>query len=68
MTFIRNAISTFFVFVQTPWINKAGLTGFYVTFGVIVTLVMLGNLPLIWYGKRLRFRLEGRYRRFAAKE
>lgn len=46
VTFVRNIISTFFVFVQTPWIARVGLSGFYVTFGLIVMLIQLGNLPL----------------------
>ena len=68
VTFIRNIISTFFVFVQTPWIDRVGLNWFYVTFGLIVMLIMLGNLPLIYFGKRLRIRLASRYHRYAAQQ
>lgn len=65
VTFIRNAISTIFVFAQTPWISRVGLDWFYVTFGLIVTVTMLGNLPLIYFGKRLRVISADRYHRYA---
>ncbi|KAF5866005.1 hypothetical protein ETB97_001583 [Aspergillus alliaceus] len=54
VTFIRNLISTIFVFALQPWYNKVGLTWFYVTFGLIVTACLMGNVLFIYYGKMLR--------------
>ncbi|KAL4987420.1 major facilitator superfamily domain-containing protein [Aspergillus falconensis] len=65
LTFIRNVISTMFVFALQPWVDRVGLNWFYVTFGLITMLVMMGNLVFICFGKKLRIKMAGRYRRFA---
>ncbi|KAL6238396.1 hypothetical protein BDW75DRAFT_247475 [Aspergillus navahoensis] len=65
LTFTRNVISTMFVFALQPWVDHVGLSWFYVTFGLITMLIMMGNLAFIYYGKMLRIKMAGRYRRFA---
>lgn len=68
LTFMRNLISTMFVFALAPWVARVGLTWFYVTFGLIVTVIMLGNLLFIYFGKRFRARAAGRYRYFSSQK
>jgi hypothetical protein len=68
VTFIRNLISTVFVFALQPWCDRVGLTWFYVTFGLISTVVLLGNLFFIYQGKRLRVRLAGTYYHYSQKQ
>lgn len=68
MTFIRNLISTILVFALAPWVDRVGLTWFYVTFGQIVTVIMLGNLVFIYIGKAFRVKVAGRYRQFSAQK
>ncbi|KAJ5176617.1 Major facilitator superfamily domain general substrate transporter [Penicillium canariense] len=68
VTFIRNLISTIFVFALSAWVARVGLTWFYVTFGLIVMLIMLGNIIFIYFGKAFRVRVAGRYRYFSAQK
>ncbi|CAG8909684.1 unnamed protein product [Penicillium egyptiacum] len=56
VTFIRNVISTMFVFALQPWVDKVGLQWFYVTFGLITMAIMMGNLVFIYFGKAFRVR------------
>ncbi|KAJ5785815.1 uncharacterized protein N7503_011027 [Penicillium pulvis] len=65
VTFIRNLISTVFVFALAPWVDRVGLTWFYVTFGLISTLVLLGNFIFIYFGKKFRVMTAGRYRQYS---
>ena len=51
VTFVHNLISTIFVFALQPWINSEGLVGFYITFGIILLVILLGNFVFIYYGK-----------------
>lgn len=57
-----------FVFALQPWCDRVGLTWFYVTFGLIVGVIMLGNLVFIYYGKSFRVKTAGRYRHFSAQK
>ncbi|KAJ5345209.1 hypothetical protein N7452_003213 [Penicillium brevicompactum] len=68
VTFIRNLISTIFIFALQPWCDSVGLSWFYVTFGLISTLVLLGNLGFIYYGKKLRAKLAGTYHHYSQKQ
>ncbi|KAJ9486590.1 hypothetical protein VN97_g6735 [Penicillium thymicola] len=61
ITSVSNLISMLFVFIQTPWSQKTGLSWFYVAFGLIVTAIMLGNLIFIYFGKRFRVRFASKY-------
>lgn len=56
-----------FVFALQPWVDRVGLDWFYVTFGLITMLVMMGNLVFIYFGKMFRVKMAGRYSRFAQK-
>lgn len=67
VTFIRNLISTIFVFALQPWTERVGLSWFYVTFGLIVTVILLGNVLVLVCGKRFRVRFAGRYLRLAGR-
>ncbi|KAJ5647470.1 hypothetical protein N7490_003842 [Penicillium lividum] len=67
VTFIRNLISTIFVFALQPWVDRVGLTWFYVTFGLISTVVLLGNFVFIYFGKKFRVQAAGRYRQFSTQ-
>lgn len=68
MTFIRNLISTIFVFALQPWCDRVGLAWFYVTFGLISTVVLLGNLIFVYFGKKFRARVAGRYYHYSAEK
>ncbi|KOC15616.1 hypothetical protein AFLA70_269g001790 [Aspergillus flavus AF70] len=68
VTFIRNLISTVFVFALAPWIASSGLTGFYITFSVILTVILLGNILFLIYGKKLRVLGARRYLYFAGNQ
>ncbi|KAJ5609673.1 hypothetical protein N7528_010240 [Penicillium herquei] len=68
VTFIRNLISTIFVFALQPWCDRVGLSWFYVTFGLISTAVLLGNFIFIYFGKKFRARVAGRYRYFSMQK
>ncbi|KAE8396179.1 major facilitator superfamily domain-containing protein [Aspergillus alliaceus] len=68
VTFIRNLISTIFVFALSPWIANVGLTYVYVTFGLILTVILLGNLIFIYFGKRFRVMTAERYRYYAQRQ
>ncbi|OJJ07582.1 hypothetical protein ASPVEDRAFT_142435 [Aspergillus versicolor CBS 583.65] len=67
LTFTRNVISTMFVFALQPWVDRVGLDWFYVTFGLITILTMMGNLVFIYFGKMFRVKMAGRYSWFAQK-
>ncbi|KAJ5285933.1 hypothetical protein N7524_001239 [Penicillium chrysogenum] len=68
VTFVRNLISTIFIFAQTPWVDRVGLSWFYVTFGLISTVVLLGNLFFVYYGKMLRAKLASTYHHYSKKQ
>ncbi|KAJ5100425.1 hypothetical protein N7456_006477 [Penicillium angulare] len=68
VTFIRNLISTVFVFALQPWCDRVGLTWFYVTFGLISLVTLLGNVVFIYFGKRFRVIVAARYRGFSAQK
>ncbi|KAJ5619420.1 hypothetical protein N7510_003404 [Penicillium lagena] len=68
VTFVRNLISTVFVFALQPWCDRVGLSWFYVTFGLIVTAIMMGNLIFIYFGKRFRVKVAAKYLRYSAKK
>ncbi|KAJ5947353.1 hypothetical protein N7466_000368 [Penicillium verhagenii] len=65
VTFIRNLISTVFVFALDPWVNRVGLSWFYVTFGLIATVILLGNFIFVYIGKKFRVKTAGRYRHYS---
>ncbi|KAJ5966294.1 hypothetical protein N7481_013008 [Penicillium waksmanii] len=67
LTFIRNVISTLFVFALQPWVDRVGLNWFYITFGLITMVVMLGNVLFIYFGKTFRIKFAHRYRHFGAQ-
>ena len=68
VTFVRNLISTIFVFALQPWIDSEGLAGFYITFGIILLVILLGNFVFIYYGKRFRVAAAKTYRYFATRQ
>ena len=68
VTFIRNLISTIFVFALQPWCDRVGLAWFYVTFGLISTVVLLGNFIFVYFGKKFRARVAGRYYHYSAEK
>lgn len=68
VTFVRNSISTIFVFVLTPWIASAGITGFYISFSVIVSVILLGLVVFVFFGRKFRVKSAARYRHLAEKQ
>ncbi|KAJ5832290.1 hypothetical protein N7474_000601 [Penicillium riverlandense] len=68
VTFVRNSISTIFVFALTPWISSAGITGFYISFSVIVSTILLGLVIFVFFGRKFRVKSAARYRHFADKQ
>ncbi|KAL4896550.1 major facilitator superfamily domain-containing protein [Aspergillus ambiguus] len=68
VTFIRNLISTIFVFALAPWIASSGLTGFYIAFSVILTAILLVHILFICYGKGIRAMTARKYRYFTGRQ
>jgi len=67
LTFVRNVISTVFVFALQPWVDRVGLNWFYITFGLITMVIMMGNLVFIYFGKGFRVKLAHKYRHFGSQ-
>ncbi|KAJ5240956.1 uncharacterized protein N7469_002547 [Penicillium citrinum] len=67
LTFVRNVISTVFVFALQPWVDRVGLNWFYITFGLITMVIMMGNLIFIYFGKVFRVKLAHKYRHFGSQ-
>lgn len=68
VTFVRNSISTIFVFALTPWILSAGISGFYISFSVVVGTILLGLVIFLLFGRKFRVKSAARYRRYAEKQ
>ncbi|KAE8375276.1 major facilitator superfamily domain-containing protein [Aspergillus bertholletiae] len=68
VTFVRNLISTVFVFALAPWVASVGLSGFYITFGLILTVILAANLIFIYFGKKFRYMTAKRYRYYAERQ
>ncbi|THV55828.1 hypothetical protein BGAL_0003g00700 [Botrytis galanthina] len=68
VTFVRNAILTMFIFVLQPWTDSVGLTWVYVTFGLITTVVLGGNIVFIYFGKKFRMKTAARYAGFSDRK
>ncbi|KAJ5215812.1 major facilitator superfamily domain-containing protein [Penicillium cinerascens] len=68
VTFVRNVISTIFVFALSPWITSAGITGFYISFSAIVSAILLALLIFVFFGRKFRVKFAERYRFFAKKQ
>ncbi|KKY19529.1 putative synaptic vesicle transporter svop [Phaeomoniella chlamydospora] len=68
VTFTRNLISMIFVFAATPWIASVGMQNVYITIGVLLTAVLLGNFVFIIWGKQFRVMTREKYRAWARRQ
>ena len=68
LTFVRNTVSTIFVFALVPWVNAVGMANVFNTIGAIGTAVLLFAFVVIWMGKRWRYVSARRYKYFAARQ
>lgn len=66
VTFVRNVISTVFVFAAPPWKTSIGMAGFFVSYAVVVSAWLLGTFCFIFCGRSFRVKLAGKYRRYTA--
>ncbi|GMG23342.1 unnamed protein product [Ambrosiozyma monospora] len=51
---INNGISCVFTFACSPWLEKMGNTNTYIILAAVQFAAIMLNIPLIWYGKRIR--------------
>ncbi|PYH42370.1 MFS general substrate transporter [Aspergillus saccharolyticus JOP 1030-1] len=65
VAFVRNGLSTVFVFALTPWIEATGLVNMFIAVACIATGTLLSLIPMIMYGKRMRVWTATRYRAMA---
>ncbi|KAL4965432.1 MFS general substrate transporter [Aspergillus stella-maris] len=65
VAFVRNGLSTIFVFAVTPWIEASGLRDMFIAVACISTGTLLILIPMIMYGKKMRVWTAKRYREMA---
>ncbi|KAL2828962.1 major facilitator superfamily domain-containing protein [Aspergillus cavernicola] len=68
VTFIRNAVSTAFIFALDPWFNAIGIRNVVISMAVIATFVLSFVAVFLRWGKWFRARTASRYRRYALFE
>lgn len=51
---INNMIGCIFTFACSPWLDAMGNTNTFIILAVITFVVMMGCVPFIYYGKRIR--------------
>ncbi|TID27772.1 major facilitator superfamily domain-containing protein [Venturia nashicola] len=68
LTFVRNMLSTIFVFAMVPWVNAVGVANVFNTIGAIGLVVLLFSFAFIWKGKHWRYICARRYKFFAARQ
>lgn len=51
---INNMIGCIFTFACSPWLDAMGNTNTFIILAVITFLAMIGCIPMIYYGKRIR--------------
>lgn len=67
VAFMRNLLATIFVFAVTPWLNAVGLPNMFLTFGMILLLVLgPGTIAFLYYGKRVRTWIVARYHHYSS--
>ena len=66
VTFVKNLFPTILVFGLTPWIQRVGLANVWITTSAIFVAIMLGNIPLLIWGKKWRAQSAARYLRYAS--
>lgn len=68
LTFVRNMLSTIFVFAMVPWVSSVGMANVFNTIGAIGLVVLLFAFAFIWRGKHWRFVCAKRYKYYAARQ
>ena len=68
LTFVRNTVSTIFVFALVPWVNAVGIANVFNTIGAFGIAVLLFAFVFIRMGKRWRYASARRYKHFAARQ
>ena len=68
LTFVRNMLSTIFVFAMVPWVNSVGMANVFNTIGAIGLVILLFAFAFIWKGKHWRFICARRYKYYAARQ
>ncbi|KAL3476275.1 major facilitator superfamily domain-containing protein [Aspergillus californicus] len=65
VTFIRNAVSTAFIFALDPWFKAIGIRNVVISMAVISVFVLSFAAVFLRWGKQLRAHGASRYRRYA---
>lgn len=68
ITFVRNCVSTSFIFALNPWFDAVGISNVILTMAVIAVLFLLFTLVFLKYGKTLRAFTASKYRVYASKQ
>ncbi|OJJ66499.1 hypothetical protein ASPBRDRAFT_69646 [Aspergillus brasiliensis CBS 101740] len=65
VTFIRNGVSTAFIFALDPWFAAVGIQNVIISMSLIATFILSFAVVLLKWGKRLRGITAKRYQRLA---
>ncbi|KAK4863984.1 hypothetical protein LT330_010194 [Penicillium expansum] len=68
ITFVRNAVSTSFIFALDPWFHAVGIQNVILSMAVIATFVLLFALVFLKYGKVLRAFTAPKYQEYSSKQ
>lgn len=58
---MRNVFSIWVPFTITPWMMSMGIRNMFIMMGLLSLAISLLYLPMMWFGKRARTKLAGRY-------
>ncbi|KAJ5766327.1 MFS general substrate transporter [Penicillium nucicola] len=68
VTFVRNTVSTCFIFALTPWFAAVGIQNVILSIACIATFFLCFVGIFIKWGKQFRARTAARYKMFAGKQ
>jgi hypothetical protein len=65
VTFIRNCVSTAFIFALNPWFNSVGIQNVIITISLVATFILSFVVVFLKWGKTFRGLTAERYQRLA---
>ncbi|KAJ5207579.1 Major facilitator superfamily domain general substrate transporter [Penicillium cf. viridicatum] len=68
ITFVRNSVSTSFIFSLDPWFKAVGVQNVILSMAAIAAFFLLCSLVFLKYGKALRVLTASKYRQLASKQ
>ncbi|KAF2723812.1 MFS general substrate transporter [Polychaeton citri CBS 116435] len=68
LTFVRNLVTTIFVYAIPPAITSIGIANLFNIIGAIAIPILCFAGYFIWKGKHLRHKTAGKYRKFASQQ